>query len=202
MRDLLLILSAPSGAGKSTLARALLDAEPNFALSTSHTTRPPRPGETPGLDYHFVSEAEFACMGDAGEFAEWAEVHGHRYGTSNAEVDRLLASGRDVLFDVDYQGARALMRRYPEAVSVFVIPPSMADLKVRLLRRGTETAADLGLRLQDARIDLAAAGEYQYVVVNDEREHAVEDLRAIVRAARMRARCQAGRVKALAREAI
>ena len=202
MKGLLLVLSAPSGAGKSTIIGRLLAHEPTLAFSVSHTTRPPRTGEVDGVDYHFASDEAFDRMLAADGFAEWANVHGRRYGTSLDEVRRLQSLGRDVIFDVDFQGGRALMRRFPEAVAVFVLPPSLAEVKRRLVARGTDNGDTIALRLQNARVELATAGEYRYAVTNDDLDRAVDDVRAILRAERLRAARQADRVRALVAEEV
>jgi guanylate kinase len=202
MKGLLLVLSAPSGAGKSTIIGRLMAAEPGMAFSVSHTTRPPRAGEVDGVDYHFVTEDRFGEILAADGFAEWAHVHGRRYGTSLAEVRRLQDTGRDVVFDVDYQGARQLMRRFPDAVSVFVLPPSLAEVKRRLEARGTDDGQTIALRVANARVELATAGEYRYAVTNDDLDRAVADVQAILRSERNRATRQADRVRSLVAEEV
>jgi len=185
MRALLLVVSAPSGAGKTTLCRFLIERL-GFRFSVSHTTRPPRPGEVEGRDYYFVSREEFEDMISRGEFLEWAEVHGHLYGTSRAEVEGALARGEDLLLDIDVQGAASLRRTLPEAVFVFIAPPSLAELERRLRARGTESEEALRRRLSRAREEMTFAPWFDYVVVNDRVERAFEDLAAIVRAERCR----------------
>lgn len=199
---LLVIFSAPSGAGKSTLIHRLMEEEPSLAFAVSHTTRPPRPGERDGEDYYFVSDVAFDHMLRQRSFVEWAWVHGHRYGTSRQEVDRLLRSGREVIFDVDFQGGRALMRRFPEAVSLFILPPSLAEVHRRLLGRGTNSPEEIALRLRNARVEIAVAGEYRYAVVNDHLDRALDDIRTILRAERLRSRRVAGLVRALVAEEV
>jgi len=199
---LLVIFSAPSGGGKSTLIHRLMEAEGRMAFSVSHTTRSPRPGEQDGVDYYFVSEETFDRMLADGAFVEWARVHGHRYGTSRGEVQRLLRLGQDVLFEVDFQGGRALMRRFPEAVSIFVLPPSMAEVHRRLLARGTDTPEQIALRLRNARMEIAAAGEYRYAVVNDDLDRALADVRAILAAERLRSHRAADRIRRLVAEEV
>lgn len=202
MKGLLVVLSAPSGAGKSTIIQRVMAAEPTAAFSVSHTTRAPRAGEVDGVHYHFVDEAEFSRIERAGGFVEWANVHGHRYGTSVAEVARLLSEGRDVVFDVDFQGARSLMRRFADAVTIFVLPPSMAEVRRRLEGRGTDDADTIRLRLQNARVEIATAGEFGYTVTNDVLDLVVEDVRAILRAERLRAARHPDRIRALVAEEV
>lgn len=192
MKGDLFVVSAPSGAGKTTLCRRLLEELPGIAFSVSHTTRAPRKEERDGVSYHFVSRQRFIEMREAGEFLEWAEVHGNLYGTSKGEVTSRLSRGEDVLLDIDVQGARRIRERFPEAVSVFVLPPSWEALEKRLAGRGTEDPEVLARRLTNARAELDAAHEYDYIVVNDEIDRAVADLVGIVRARR----CLATRVLA------
>lgn len=183
---MLVIMTGPSGSGKSTVAARVLDAIPRLRFSVSHTTRAQRPGEVDGEAYHFVDEATFVGMIEGGAFAEHAEVHGKRYGTSTAEIERLGAAGFDVLFDVDVQGAAQLMERYPDAVSLFFLPPSVAVMEQRLRGRGTESEEQVQVRLTNARDELEHAERFTYVVVNDDVEVAVAELSAIVRAERCR----------------
>jgi guanylate kinase len=185
---LLLVLSAPSGAGKTTLARTLLAAEPSARLSVSTTTRPPRPQETEGKDYHFVDSASFQQMVAAGAFAEWAEVHGFHYGTSRAAVQRALAEhGALTLFDIDVQGGKALKEQYPDAVTVFILPPGPEVLAERLRSRQTESREAIERRLAAARTEIARGlAEYDYLVVNRKVEESCAELQAIVRAERGR----------------
>ena len=182
----LFILSAPSGAGKSTLARRVLAEVEGIAFSVSHTTRPPRTGEVPGRDYHYVSEADFRAMADRGAFLEWAAVHGHHYGTAEAPLRERLERGEDVLLDIDVQGARQVRTRAPGAVSLFVLPPGYAPLRDRLAGRGTEGAEQLSRRLARAREEAEAWREYDYLVVNDDLERSAAELRAIILAERCR----------------
>ena len=197
MSGLVVIISAPSGAGKTTLIQRLLSDDANCIFSVSHTTRSPRDGEKDGLDYTFVSDAEFERMIANGEFAEWAVVHDHRYGTSMAEVERLTSAGRDVVFDVDTQGGRALMRRFRDAISIFILPPSMDEVKKRLLLRGTDDKASIVMRLHNARVEIAIASEYRSAVINDDLETACNDIKAILRAARLSTRAAGGRIQSL-----
>ncbi|MCK6575750.1 guanylate kinase [Myxococcota bacterium] len=182
----LFIMAAASGTGKSTLARRLLAAEPRLRLSVSHTTRRPRPGETEGVEYHFVDRAQFEARIAEGAFAEWAEYAGNLYGTAHAEIARTRDAGGDLLFDVEVVGAAALKRAYPDAVSVFVLPPTMAELERRLRGRGTESEEVVARRLAAARRELGSAETFDHLVVNDDVERAADDLRAILRAAGLR----------------
>jgi len=186
MKPLLLILSAPSGTGKTTLARRLVAAHPGATFSISYTTRAPRGHEKDGVDYHFVSEDGFQKMIDAGQFVEWAQVHGHRYGTPRSSIESAKAL---VVFDIDVQGGEAIKKRHPDAVRVLVLPPSLAELERRLRARSTDDAATVRRRLDAARNEIARAraGAYEYWVVNDDLDRAYGDLEAIVRAEGCRA---------------
>jgi len=183
---MLVVVSAPSGAGKTSLCEWVVAAVPNLAHSVSFTTRPPRSDERDGRDYHFVDEAAFRAMVDRGDFAEWAVVHGHLYGTSQALLQRHFAAGRDVILDIDTQGAAILRREHPDAVFVFVVPPSWALLEERLRRRRSDAEADIQRRLQWAREEVKHYAEYQYVIVNDVFARAAEELKAIILAERRR----------------
>ena len=180
------ILSAPSGGGKTTIARRLLERRPDVGYSVSCTTRPPRDGELNGRDYRFLSESEFKRARDAGDFAEWAEVHGCYYGTLRSEVHRVLDAGQHVLMDIDVQGARQFAAAFPDTVLVFVLPPSGEVLKLRLAGRKSESNERLLMRLRNARAELGEVGRYHYVVVNDELERAVDQVGAIVDAEGLR----------------
>lgn len=181
----LFIVSAPSGAGKTSLIKALLAADGELAASISHTTRPPRPGETDGRDYHFVTVARFLEMVAAGEFLEHACVFDHYYGTSAAAVRAQALSGHDVILEIDWQGARQIHALMPDAVRVFILPPSVPVLRQRLQARGQDGAAVIERRMRDALSELSHYGEYDYLIVNDDFARALEDLRAIVRARRL-----------------
>lgn len=185
----LFILSAPSGAGKSTLLKKVMADLPGLAFSVSHTTRLPRPGEQDGVDYHFVSRARFEDMRDQGLFLEWAEVHGNLYGTSGPAVRAQLSAGIDVILDIDVQGA-AIIRNSVSipAATLFVAPPSLQELERRLRGRGTDREETIALRLENARIEMGAAATYEYLIVNDRLEQAVDTVRAIVIAERSRGR--------------
>lgn len=179
-----LVISAPSGAGKTTLARLLRQRHPEVVFSVSATTRAPRPAEVDGRDYHFVGRDEFVRMRDAGELIEWAEVHGNFYGTPLENVRRAKARGEFLLLDIDVQGARQIRERVPDAVLVFILPPSGTVLVERLKARGTEDAAVLRRRLTNAEDEIHAAPEFDHVVVNDDLETAVAELEAILRGER------------------
>jgi len=197
----LFIVCSPSGAGKTTLCRKLLERFPELRFSVSHTTRPRRPQEVDGRDYHFVDAATFERMVRAGEFVEWAWVHGNRYGTSQAELRAAVAEGRALLLDVDFQGAAQIRRQYPGATAVFLLPPSLAVLRERLRRRGTETPETLELRFRNALREIEAYPQFDYLVVNDDLAQAVEVLCGIVRAEQARRTRQAEAAERLLREA-
>jgi guanylate kinase len=184
-RGLLIVLSSPSGAGKSTIARMLLEVDPQITMSISATTRPKRPGERDDGDYHFVDDAGFDAMIAAGEFVEWAYVFGYRYGTPKAPVKQALREGRDILFDIDWQGARQLEPDFGEhLVTVFLLPPSMDELERRLTARGTDTQEVIAERMRRAADEIDHWAEYQYVLVNYDMGECLERVRAIVGAER------------------
>lgn len=174
------VLSAPSGAGKTTIARMLLDRRSDVGYSVSCTTRAPRGGEVNGVDYHFLTPAEFDAAVQRGEFAEWAQVHGNRYGTLVSEVERVMKAGQHVMLDIDVQGARQVVQRFMDSVTIFVLPPSAEALVARLIGRNTESSEALALRLQNAVLELEEAERYQHVVVNDNLEQAVADVARII----------------------
>ncbi|HEX4872069.1 MAG TPA: guanylate kinase [Nevskiaceae bacterium] len=186
----LFILSAPSGGGKTSLTRALV---PRLAalgqpatISVSYTTRAPRPGETEGVHYHFVSPEQFAAMAEAGAFLEHAQVFGRRYGSGRAATEALRASGQDVIFDIDWQGARQVRQHLPEAVSIFILPPSVAELERRLGARGQDSPEVIRARMEEAHSEIAHCADYDYWVINDQFEAALEALVSIFRAERLR----------------
>jgi guanylate kinase len=192
-RGLMLVLSSPSGAGKTTLSRRLLESDPAIDLSISVTTRPPRPGEVDGRDYHFIDRAQFDAMVARGELLEWAQVFGNRYGTPRGPVEKALASGRDVLFDIDWQGTQQLREKgRADLVSVFVLPPSIPDLEQRLKSRAQDTPEVIRSRMAKAADEMSHWAEYDYVVINREIADAFEDVRAILGAERLKRERQPG----------
>ena len=178
-----LVVAAPSGTGKTTVCRALVARDPGLVFSVSHTTRERRPKEQDGRDYHFVSQAEFGRMIEAGEFLEWAVYNDHHYGTSFAAIEAPLAEGRVVVLEIEVQGARQVRATMPEAVAVFIGPPSRAALRARLVGRGTDSPEQVDARLRTAERELEAQPEFAHVVVNDRLEEATAELAAIVRSA-------------------
>ena len=192
----LFVLSSPSGAGKSTIARMLMQSDPQIALSISATTRPPRPNETDGIDYHFVDDAEFDRLIAENAFLEWAHVFDHRYGTLKASVDVLLSDGKDVLFDIDWQGAQQLHQRAGSQVAqVFILPPSIAELRRRLKKRASDSDEVIAGRMARARAEISHWDGYDYVVVNDDVDRCFADVATILRAERMRRRRQTGLIE-------
>jgi guanylate kinase len=185
-RGTLVVVSAPSGAGKTTLCHEVRSLVPELYYSVSHTTRAPRPGETEGTDFFFVSEGQFTAMRARDEFAEWAQVHGHHYGTPAKALESALSRGLDVLLDIDTHGARQLRQRYPEAVSVFIMAPSMAELEARLRERKSDSAGDIARRLSRAREEIAAWRQYDYLIINRDVKDAVDQLATIIQAERCR----------------
>jgi guanylate kinase len=186
-RGVLFILSSPSGAGKSTIARKLLQQDGNLEMSVSATTRPIRPGEVDGVDYHFVSLDRFREMVAAGEFLEWAHVFGHRYGTPHAPVDKALSEGRDVLFDIDWQGAQQLFQQAGgDVVRVFIFPPSLVELERRLRDRGTDPADVITARMERAASEISHWDGYEYVLVNEDVQTCFSQVQTILNAERLK----------------
>lgn len=186
-RGLMLVLSSPSGAGKSTIARNLLESDSEFELSVSVTTRQRRASEIDGVHYHFVSQRDFDRLRDTDALLEWAEVHGNFYGTPREPAETAMAEGRDMLFDIDWQGAVQLNEKMrADIVSIFILPPSMKELAARLKRRAEDSDQTIGTRLKNARIEIEHWREYDYVVVNDDLDRAFSAVRAIVTAERLR----------------
>jgi len=176
----LFIISAPSGAGKTSLVSALLNSNKQIALSISYTTRAPRPGETNGKDYHFVSRDNFLEMAKNGDFLESAEVYGNLYGTSQPWIEQQLASGRDILLEIDWQGASQVRKLMPHAISIFILPPSLSALETRLKGRGQDSAEVIAQRLRAAQEDISHVAEFDYVIINDKLDEALRQLGALV----------------------
>ena len=193
----LFVIAAPSGGGKTSLTRALLAREPNLRLSVSFTTRPPRPGERDGEDYHFVTAERYSELRAAGEFLEFAEVHGNWYATSSTWLATAVATGQDVLLEIDWQGAAQVRKLIPTSVHIFILPPSLDALRERLHLRGQDDAATIARRLNVAKDEMRHCVEFNYVIINQDFATAVEDLSAIVRASRLRASQQCIRHEAL-----
>ncbi|MCF7223842.1 guanylate kinase [Marilutibacter chinensis] len=193
MRGTLFIVAAPSGAGKSSIVNAVLARDPNICLSISFTSRKPRPGERHAEHYHFVSEAEFERMVEAGDFFEHARVHGDWKGTARQSVEPQLAAGRDVLLEIDWQGARQVRRQVPGAISVFILPPSRAALEQRMRNRGQDSEAVIAQRLAAAREEMSHYGEFDYVIVNEHFAVAVDEMCAVFTASRLRREMQIAR---------
>jgi guanylate kinase len=185
-RGILFVISSPSGGGKGTLIRRVLKDVPGLSYSVSWTTRSPRPGELDGVNYHFVTVEEFERMRDAGGFLEWAVVHGHLYGTALSVVEQDLAEGRDIILEIDVQGAESVRKAMPSVVGVFIMPPSFDVLKMRLLARMTERPEELALRLSNSRAEVERYAEFDYLVLNDEIERAAAQLASVVYAERAR----------------
>ena len=185
MTGLLFIVSAPSGAGKSSLVSAVLAEDPQLVLSISYTTRAPRPGERHGREYFFVDKDAFLAMAAAGEFLESAEVHGNLYGTSQKQIADVRATGRDVVLEIDWQGAQQVRRAFPDAIGIFILPPSVAELERRLRGRGQDSDEVIRRRLAAAADEIGHAAEFDYVIINKDFDDARRDLAAVVRASRL-----------------
>ena len=193
----LYIVAAPSGAGKTTLVRLLLENDSSIRVSISTTTREPRVGEKDGREYHFVEVEDFLEIVSRGEFIEWAEVHGNYYGTSRRWIENELAAGRDVLLEIDWQGAQQVRKAFPKAIGVFILPPSLAALKERLAGRGTDSAQTIARRFAAARDEMRHVDEFDYVIINDDLQQALGHLLAVVDASRLQYSTQRQRHSAL-----
>jgi len=186
MSGILFIVSSPSGGGKTSLVKALLEAEAEVRLSVSYTTRPARPGEVDGRDYHFVAAPAFERMLEAGEFLESAVIYGNRYGTSQKSIERERSLGRDVVLEIDWQGAQQVRRLMRQVASIFLLPPSLEVLESRLRGRGQDSEEVVARRLAAAREEIGHVAEYEYVIINNDFDRAAQDLRSIVRAERLK----------------
>lgn len=186
MKGLLFIVAAPSGAGKSSLIAALLKDDPRLSLSVSYTTRAPRSGELDGREYHFVDEKTFLAMLERGEFLECAEVHGNRYGTSHSVIREVLDTGHDLLLEIDWQGAQQVRRLISGTIGIFIQPPSVEELERRMRHRAKDSEAAIQRRLANAREEIEHACEFEYAIINKDFDVALQDLRAIIRAERLR----------------
>lgn len=193
----LFVISAPSGAGKTTLTRMLLAADPAIKLSISTTTRSPRPGEVDGREYHFVEPSRFEAMRDAGEFLEWAHVHGNYYGTSKRWIVEQRASGHDVLLEIDWQGAQQVRQAFADPVGIFILPPSIDALRERLVGRGQDSDEVIARRLAAARAEMCHVSEFDYVIINKDLAQALVDLKTVVGAARLTCAAQQASQSAL-----
>ena len=193
----LFVISAPSGAGKTSLVHALLNINPQIELSASYTTRNPRPGEHDGKDYHFVSREVFSAMAGRGDLLESAEVYGNLYGTSQTWISQKNAEGRDILLEIDWQGAAQVRRLFPECISIFILPPSMEALEQRLKGRGKDNNEVIARRMAAVRDDVAHVAEFDYVIINDNLNEALRELNAVVLSARLRCTRQLTRHQAL-----
>ncbi|HKJ75928.1 MAG TPA: guanylate kinase [Gammaproteobacteria bacterium] len=198
----LFVVAAPSGAGKTSLLKALLEATPGLTVSVSHTTRPPRPGEQDGVDYHFVDTARFEAMVAAGEFLEHARVFDNHYGTSRGAVQQRLDAGEDVVLEIDWQGARQVREQFPGCVGIFILPPSRGALEERLRGRGQDDEAVVARRMRDAESEMAHYDEFDYLVFNDDFGTALAELGAVVTASRLRLATQRQRHAQALRELV
>ncbi len=196
----MLMVVAPSGTGKSSLVNALLEKDPDIGLSVSFTTRAPRPGEVNGREYNFLTEQEFLKRKDAGDFLEWANVHGNYYGTSKSWIESQMKNGKDVILEIDWQGARQVQQLIPQAIWIFILPPSIQTLEDRLRKRAQDDEATIQKRVAAAKDELAHVAEANYLVVNDNFEQALSDLNQVVLASRLRTGPQLARQHQLAKE--
>ncbi len=197
MQGNLFIVSAPSGAGKTSLVNALLSRDHEIDLSISYTSRPSRPGEVDGRDYHFVSRETFQAMAKRGDFLECAEVYGNLYGTSQSWIAAEIAAGRDILLEIDWQGAVQVRSKFPESIGIFILPPSLEALETRLKGRAQDSAEVIARRISSAREDVSHVSEFDYVIINDKLETALQQLESIVVAAGLRRDRQIARLQAL-----
>lgn len=195
MKGILFIISSTSGGGKGTLIKEVLKSVPGIGYSVSYSTRKRREGETHGKDYFFVSDEEFKQLMNSDEFLEYAEVHGNLYGTSQKQVEKEINFGRDVILEIDVQGAESIKKRLPESVGIFILPPSFEVLRQRLISRQTENESDLELRLKNARTEVNCYNDFDYVVINDDKEKALEELKTIIFAERLRGNRQTDRIR-------
>lgn len=193
----LYIVAAPSGTGKTTLVRLLLENDPGIRLSISYTTRAPRAGEADGREYHFVGVPDFLAKIGTGDFLEWAEVHGNYYGTSRTWIEAEMAAGRDVLLEIDWQGAQQVRKIFPAAIGIFILPPSLVELERRLSGRGTDSAETIARRMAAARDEMRHMAEFDYVIINDDLQQALGDLLSVARASRLSFKAQSQRHAAL-----
>jgi len=185
-RGQIFVITAPSGTGKTTIIRAIRESVSGAGYCVSHTTREPRHGEIPGKHYHFITRRDFEGMVDAGQFVEWAHVYGHLYGTSYSSMESELSSGKDLLLDLDIQGSEAIKRRFPESLSVFILPPSMEVLEERIRKRDANERKDVDLRMKKAAEEIMRCAEYDFIVVNDDLAQAVREIEAIILSERAR----------------
>ena len=197
MTGILFIVTAASGAGKTSLVRALLKSDNRLCKSVSYTTRPTRPGEEDGTHYNFVSQRKFADLLKQHEFLEHAEVHGHHYGTSRSWIEQAMLGGYDILLEIDWQGAQQVRSIFPQAVGIFILPPSLDSLEERLKERGQDNPEVIASRLKAARAEMSHVNEFDYVIINDKFEQAVQDLLCIVRSCRLRLKPQLERYRDL-----
>ena len=182
----LFVIAAPSGAGKSSLVKSLMAKDPRLQLSISHTTRAPRGKEQNGREYFFVSAQEFDAMVQANAFVEWAHVHSQRYGTSRKAVEDRIAQGTDIILEIDFQGAVQIKKLYPNAVTIFILPPSLPELRARLVKRGEDAPEVIGLRMENAEVEMAQVDKFDFVIINDLFEQALFDLNSLVHAQRLK----------------